>query len=394
MQQIRTAQHEQQPEWVAFPTVKGVCGISWRARAVTGFALPEATAATVERALQRDTGNRSPAAKVPAWVQKLIRHVQAHLQGKQQDFSAVPVQVAGATDFMQAVYRAAQALPAGSVVTYAELAARMGKPNAVRAVGTALGKNPIPLIIPCHRIIAANGKPGGFSAGGGVHSKLALLACEGVSLEKPRTLATAAQWQQALTHLRRDKCMAGLMKKVGDIDFRPHHNAEPMQALIAAIVSQQLSTKVASTIHKRVKVLIEKNGKPCAKKMLATPDADLRAAGLSFMKIAYLKDVAQHSLDGKLPALADVKKMSDEQIIQQLTAIKGVGRWTVEMYLMFDLGRADVFPVDDYGIRKAIMRLHHLPEMPPAKQLMPYGENWKPFRTVASLYLWRSLDKT
>ncbi len=378
--------------WTVFITPQGWAGCSWQGKALTAFALPEPGRQGVEAALREQSGLRQPAVAVPAWVKQLVAKVQKHLAGKVQDFSAVPVHIEDVTPFMQSVYHAAQQIPAGKVLTYAELAVQIGKPGAVRAVGTALGKNRIPLIIPCHRIIAANGKAGGFSSTGGVQAKLALLACEGVSLEKPRTLATAAQWQQALTHLRRDKIMAGLMKKVGDIDFRPHHNAEPLQALLAAIVSQQLSTKVASTILRRVKTLIEKNGKPSAQKILATPDADLRAAGLSSMKVSFLKDLATHSVKGKLPALADVKKLPDEQIIKQLTAIKGVGRWTVEMYLMFDLGRADVFPVDDYGIRKAIMRLHHLPEMPPAKQLMPYAENWKPFRTVASLYLWRSLD--
>ena len=110
------------------------------------------------------------------------------------------------------------------------------------------------------------------------------------------------------------------------------------------------------------------------------------------MKVAYLKDLAQHALRGELPSLAEAKAMSDEQLVRCFTAIKGIGRWSVEMYLIFDLGRADIFPVDDYGIRKAIMQLHNLAELPPAKAMAQYGEAWKPYRSIASLYLWRLLD--
>jgi 3-methyladenine DNA glycosylase/8-oxoguanine DNA glycosylase len=97
-------------------------------------------------------------------------------------------------------------------------------------------------------------------------------------------------------------------------------------------------------------------------------------------------------LQGKLPSLAEARAMSDEQLVRCFTAIKGIGRWSVEMYLIFDLGRADIFPVDDYGIRKAIMQLHNLAELPPAKAMAQYGTVWKPYRSIASLYLWRSLN--
>ena len=314
------------------------------------------------------------------------------MKGLPQDFSAVPVAVDDATDFMLAVYAEARRIPAGDVISYAQLAERLGKPDAVRAVGTALGKNPVPLIIPCHRIITTSGKLGGFSANGGVTAKEILLACEGINLEKPRLLTTAAQWRAGVQHLRGDEPLAKLINKVGDFSFSPKQNVDPLQALIDAIVSQQLSTKVAATILKRVNALVEKKGRPCASKILATDDEVLRAAGLSYKKVAYLKDLAQHFLDGKFPTLEQIRQMPNEQIIKLFSEIKGVGRWTVEMYLIFDLGRADVFPGDDYGIRKAISQLHGLAELPPVKQMAQYSEQWKPYRSVASLYLWRSLD--
>lgn len=383
---------QKKPDWFVFPTALGYCGISWHAQGVTTFLLPETTPERIQRELQSTTGTKKSAVTLPVWIRGLVQQVKLHAKGKLQDFSAVPVDVSFATDFMQAVYAAAQKIPPGSVVSYAQLAERLGNPSAVRAVGTALGKNPIPLIIPCHRIITTAGKIGGFSANGGIAAKEILLACEGVNLVKPRVLTTAAQWRAGVQHLQRDKQLAKIIKQVGVFPFAPEQNAEPLQVFISAIVSQQLSTKVAATILKRVNALIEKKGKPCAKKILATDDEVLRGAGLSYMKVSYLKDLAQHCVDGKFPTLEQVRRLSDEQIIKQFTQIKGVGRWTVEMYLIFDLGRADVFPADDYGIRKAIAKLHGLAELPPAKQMAQYAEQWKPYRSVASLYLWRWLD--
>jgi O-6-methylguanine DNA methyltransferase len=315
-----------------------------------------------------------------------------HLKGTLQDFSSVPVDNSFATPFMQSVYAEAQRIPAGRIISYAQLAERLGNPGAVRAVGTALGKNRVPLIIPCHRIITTTGKIGGFSAHGGTAAKETLLACEGVSLAKPRLLTTSAQWRAGVQHLQRDKKMAAVIRQVGMFSFKPEQNAEPLAVFVSAIVSQQLSTKVAATILKRVNALIGKKGMPCARKILATDDEALRAAGLSYMKVSYLKDLAQHCVDGTLPTLQQVREMPDEQVIKQFTRIKGVGRWTVEMYLIFDLGRADVFPADDYGIRKAIAKLHNLDSLPPARDMAVYATQWKPYCSVASLYLWRWLD--
>lgn len=293
---------------------------------------------------------------------------------------------------MQAVYEQARSIPVGQAITYAELAAAMGSAGASRAVGTALGKNPIPLIIPCHRIVAANRKPGGFTSPGGLDTKRRLLAIEGVALEPPATVASAARWRAAVQTLQADSLFATLYRQVGSMPH-PHRPAtEPLAAFVDAIVSQQLSTKVARVILQRVHACINRQGQPCARKILAAPDSTLREAGLSGMKVGYLKDLAQHTLAGKLPSHAEALDLPDDTLVQRFTAVKGVGRWTVEMYLIFGLGRSDVFPVDDYGIRKAIMQLYGLPTLPTAKAMAKYGERWAPYRSVASLYLWRSLN--
>jgi len=329
----------------------------------------------------------------PSWVKDLIKKVRAHVKGRVQDFTSVPVHFDGISAFLISVYRAAQQILPGTVLTYGELAARIGNPAAARAVGGALGKNPIPLIVPCHRVISSSGKLGGFSAPGGVKAKAALLEIEGVRLSRQGVISTTAQWRTAVNTLQKqDKTIGGLIKKIKPFQFKPLMKKEPLEALIAAIISQQLSAKAAATILNRVNALIVENGHPSPARILNTPDTELRKSGLSFMKVSYLKDLAQKYLEGKLPPLEKLKQMTDEQITKEFTQVKGVGRWSVQMYLIFNLGRADVFPTLDFGVRKAIALLYNLRRVPGPKAIEKYGELWRPYRTVASLYLWYSLD--
>jgi O-6-methylguanine DNA methyltransferase len=383
----------QDPAWTAFSTSLGVCGVSWTNSGINAFLLPEPSGTAIEKRLKEITGSVRATPSPPTWVKELIQKVKAHMKGQAQDFSEVPLSFSGITEFMLSVYRGAQKVPAGTVATYGELAALVGRPNAARAVGSALGKNPIPLIVPCHRVIASSGELGGFSAPGGLATKIALLEREGVFLTKPRVVSTPAQWRRAVSVLQeQDRAFAALAKSLEPFQFRPMLNKEPLTALISAIVSQQLSNKVAATILNRVNALISEDGRPCPQKILNTPDVELRRAGLSLMKVSFLKDLAEKYLDGKLSPLGKLKRMSDEQIIKELTQIKGVGRWTAEMYLIFNLGRADVFPTLDFGVRKAISQVYGLPEVPEPKAIEKYGELWKPYRSVASLYLWHSLN--
>ncbi|MBI5251762.1 MAG: methylated-DNA--[protein]-cysteine S-methyltransferase [Desulfomonile tiedjei] len=379
--------------WTTFSTAMGVCGVSWSTSGIDSFFLPEPSGTAIEQRLKEITGKTSSSSSPPTWVRELIRKVKAHMKGRMQDFSGIPLDFSGISEFMLSVYQAAQKLPAGTVATYGELAALLGKPNAARAVGSALGKNPIPLIVPCHRVIASSGEIGGFSAPGGLAAKVTLLEREGVYLTKPRVVSTPTQWQRAVNVLQeQDRVFALLVRSLEPFQFRPMLNKEPLTALISAIVSQQLSNRVAATILNRVNALISEDGSPCPRKLLNTPGADLRKAGLSFMKASFLKDLAEKYLDGKLSPLEKLKRMSDELIIREFTQIKGVGRWTAEMYLIFNLGRADVFPTLDLGVRKAISQFYGLPEVPEPKAIEKYGELWRPYRSVASLYLWHSLN--
>lgn len=165
----------------------------------------------------------------------------------------------------------------------------------------------------------------------------------------------------------------------------------PFEALAEAIVYQQLTGKAAATIFGRVKAAVgEKRLKPEA--LLAAPDEALRGAGLSRAKLAALKDLADKTKAGVVPSLTVLKRLSDEAIVERLTSIRGVGRWTVEMLLIFKLGRPDVLPVGDYGIRKGFARTFGLAELPTPRDVAARGERWRPHRTVASWYLWRALE--
>jgi len=187
--------------------------------------------------------------------------------------------------------------------------------------------------------------------------------------------------------------LARVIDEVGPLSASQRKRGRPDDAygaLVRAITGQQLSTKAAATIYGR---LTDRFGgrTPTPEEILATDPQDLRALGLSNAKAAYLRDLAEHIVDGELP-IDDLAELPDAQILEMLMAIKGLGRWTVDMFLMFHLGRPDVLPVGDLGIRKAIQVLYELDEMPKAAQMEAIAEPWRPHRTLASLYLWESLD--
>jgi len=169
-------------KWTAFLTSFGICGVAWTHAGIIALCLPEASEKQMEMRLKKITSNSKSSTALPSWIKELIRKVKAHMDGRSQNFSDMPLDLNRISDFQHLVYLAAQKIPSGKIVTYSDLAKDIGKPKAARAVGNALAQNPILLIIPCHRIIASSGKLGGFSAYGGLRTKKALLTCEGVYL--------------------------------------------------------------------------------------------------------------------------------------------------------------------------------------------------------------------
>ena len=185
--------------------------------------------------------------------------------------------------------------------------------------------------------------------------------------------------------------MAELIARSRRYDLTPSISVRPFDALAESIAYQQLSGKAAATIWSRVRALYPKKHLH-PKLVLDTPDEKLRAAGLSRSKVAAFKDLAAKTLDGTVPTRRALAIMSDDEIVTRLTAVRGIGRWTVEMFLLFDLGRADVWPVDDYGVRKGFAKTFGRRKLPTPKQLMKFGEKWRPYRSVAAWYFWRALD--
>jgi DNA-3-methyladenine glycosylase II len=198
---------------------------------------------------------------------------------------------------------------------------------------------------------------------------------------------------EAVTHLcRTDKALARLIKKVGPCKMKPHSRRTPFVALVTAVTYQQLNGTAARTILKRFLALYPGKRFPTPEDVLATPEERMRAAGLSRAKTAAIKDIAAKTIEGIVPGSRAITKLSNEEIIERLTSVRGVGPWTVEMLLMFTLGRLDVLPVTDYGVRKGFAVTFGWKDLPTPKELLEYGERWRPHRSTAAWYLWRALE--
>jgi methylated-DNA-[protein]-cysteine S-methyltransferase len=381
-----------------FDTAIGRCGIAWGSRGVLGVQLPEAReAATRARVLRRfpDASEATP----PALIRRAIDGIVALLGGQAADLSAVALDMDSVSPFHRRVYEIARAIPPGATASYGELAARLGAPGAARAVGQALGRNPFAIVVPCHRVLAAGSKVGGFSANGGVATKLRLLSIEAESAngepgpDGDGELGFDAG--AALEHLRgADRALGRLIDSVGPLRLRLDRAASVFLALAEAIVYQQLTARAAATIFARVRALFPRGHEgPTAQQILRASDEKLRAAGLSRAKLLALRDLARRSVAGELPSLAEVRDMDDEAIVERLSQVRGIGRWTVEMLLIFRLGRPDVLPLDDYGIRKGYALAFRTRELPTRAAMERRAERWRPYRTAASWYLWRAVER-
>jgi DNA-3-methyladenine glycosylase II len=189
--------------------------------------------------------------------------------------------------------------------------------------------------------------------------------------------------------LRRDPVLAALIRKHGECGLARAQRADHFSALVRAITGQQLSTKAASTIFGRLVALMPDGVTPAA--LSALTDEQLRKVGMSRQKITYFRDLCEKALTGVVPFDA-LDTLTDDEVIAALTKVKGIGRWSAEMFLMFRLHRPDVLPVDDLGILNAVKNVYRLRKRPTAERVRKIGEAWKPYRSVACWYLWRSLD--
>lgn len=188
-----------------------------------------------------------------------------------------------------------------------------------------------------------------------------------------------------------DPVMSRIIATVGPCGLRPKRRS-PYEALVQAVVYQQLNGTAAATIFGRVKKLFPGSRFPQPADLLGIPEEQLRGAGLSRAKLASLRDIAAKTLDGLVPSTREIRGLSNEEIVARLTQIRGVGPWTVEMLLIFTLGRPDVLPATDYGVRKGFALAYGLKDLPEPKELLARGDIWRPFRSTAAWYLWRVLD--
>ena len=202
---------------------------------------------------------------------------------------------------------------------------------------------------------------------------------------------TLAGYESARRHLmRRDPILGAAIKKIGPCGMADRQRKDHLTALVSAIVSQQLSTKAAATIFGRFLALFPKGDTLEPSAISAQNDAALRGVGLSGQKVGYLRDLCARLGDGRL-TFDELHTLPDEDVIERLTSVKGFGRWTAEMFLMFRLHRPDVLPAGDLGIVNAMQRLYRLRKKPDAKRVLKIGEAWRPYRSVASWYLWQTL---
>ena len=209
----------------------------------------------------------------------------------------------------------------------------------------------------------------------------------------PSTRSPGYDTRHALRHLRRaDRNMAEVISAVGPCQITLRSMPSPFAALMRAITYQQLSGKAAATILGRVLDLFPQETGPTPEALLRIPNPKLRGAGLSRNKLLSIKDLAARSLDGTVPEFRQLARMSDEEVIERLTAVRGVGRWTAEMLLIFNLGRPDVLPVSDLGVRKGFQLAYGMKRLPAHSTIERAGRAWAPYRSVASWYLWRATD--
>ncbi len=198
--------------------------------------------------------------------------------------------------------------------------------------------------------------------------------------------------QKAMRALcKNDRTLGQLIKQAGPITLDLPKRLNPFDALLRSIIYQQLSGKAAAAIHKRVRVLFF-GGNINPNQVLAMDDQVLRNAGMSRAKVVAVNDLAQKTIDGLIPPGSRLREMSDADIVENLTQVRGIGEWTVQMFLMFQLGRPDVLPTKDLGVRKGFMLTYGLDELPAEKDMMVYCERWRPYRSVGSWYMWRALE--
>jgi len=364
-----------------FDSRLGPVGVAWTPRGICRLEIGQASSAATVAAMPPRFVASHP---VPAAVKEVVRRLKAQLKGGSDPLIDVPVDLRGSSGFSMRVLHELRRIKPGQVTTYGELATRSGRPGAARAVGRIMGANPVPVIIPCHRCLGADGSLTGFSAAGGTYLKARLLHNEGY-VRNPEHARGLAHLQQV------DRRLGRVIRAVGPYQAVPDKPGPPYDTLVRAIVHQQLSVKAGRTIAGRVRDLTDGPRFPTPREMLALDPDRLRACGLSNAKTGYVRDLAARVADGRLN-LRRLRHLDDADVIAALTEVRGIGVWSAHMHMIFHLGRLDVLPVGDLGVCAGAARLYGLAENATPAQLTGLAEKWRPYRSMGSWYLWRTLD--
>ncbi len=387
--------------YVIFSTAWGKAAVAWKGDAITALLLPEKSTASLKNSCRKAFAESIESDNLPERIAAAILQIQKYFAGEEFEFKKIKLDLTGLPPFRQLIYRELQKIEAGCTVSYKSLAEMCGKPGGARAAGGAVGANPIPLLIPCHRVINSDGGLGGFSSGGGLDLKAKMLRREGINISAappyrlcPPTLLKDVDIAAAIEHLSKVDVELGRFIKIApEFNLKCDNLSSPFQALLEAIVYQQLPGKAAATIFGRLLQLFSGGNSVSPLDLIRVSDEELRAAGLSGPKIAAIRDLAEFAAAGRLPDLKTLQRMPDLEIISNLSKIRGIGRWTVEMLLIFKLGRADVMAVDDYGLRKGLAAIRGTPQLlPSTKELARQSLCWQPFRSIAAWYLWRAAE--
>jgi methylated-DNA-[protein]-cysteine S-methyltransferase len=369
----------------------GPTGLEWSAAGVTRLVFGRTPDVLRERLASRGAEESQ---RPPRFVRETMARLQAHLLGRPQDFASIPLDFAGSSPLFRQVEAALRRTPAGATVEAEALTAQLGLEGGSARLRRLLARNPIPILLPAHRILGAEGLLGAWGGGEGVHERL--LALEGTAqplLHAADGAPVPARVEEALAHLKRQDARLGeLIEQVGPFRLTLRQGHSPYEALARSIVGQQITGRAAQAILARLATVFGTRGVPSPERIRTATDKKLRAAGLSGGKARAFRDLAAHALSGDVPSWAVLRRWPNERILSTLTEIHGIGQWTVEMVLLFRLGRPDVLPLGDYGVRKGYGQVFSRGRMPTARELQRRGWRWRPFRSVASWYLWRALE--
>ncbi len=384
-----------------FATGPGHAAVCFNNDAVKAVFLPEKSHKALQKRCKEAFSGAITIDSPGRRQQNCIDQIQKYFAGDDYDFRRIRLDLEDTGDFARRVYEELIKVGPGSTVSYGQLAEMCQKPGAARAVGTAVGRNPLPLLIPCHRVINSDGRLGGFSAGGGVDLKSWMLRHEGLNLSNsdplrvlPPAVFSDIDVTTAVACLTKaDPQLGGFIKKAPAFNLVADEFSSPFMALLETIVYQQLTGKAAATIFRRLLHLFSGGDSINPLDLIRASDEELRSAGLSGPKIAAARDLAEFAVSGKLPELRQMHRMSNSELVEKLTAIRGIGRWTVEMLLIFKLGRVDVMAPDDYGLRKGLAVIRGTPgNLPAPKELARQALAWQPYRSIAAWYLWRASE--